>query len=280
MVIIKMENIIKNFYTGTPNELHILKNIHINVNKGEFVSVVGQSGSGKTTLMNLIGALDRPTSGHYSLAGVDVGKLNDNQLSDIRNKKIGFIFQNFNLLPRLSALKNVELPMLYLGLKASERGKRAKELLEMVDMGDRINHPPSELSGGQKQRAAIARAMANDPDILLADEPTGSLDSATGRLMMDIFHKLHKNHSKTRKIAQITIPPAKRLRCRIRLLMICRCFSISNSFFAVSYLVSISPIARMEVSLAISVSTKPCSFRYCMCSRYLYCAIASSERIL
>ncbi|MCL2620421.1 MAG: ABC transporter ATP-binding protein [Defluviitaleaceae bacterium] len=196
-VVIKMRGISKNFYIGTPNELHILKGIDLDIRKGEFVSIVGQSGSGKSTLMNLLGALDRPTDGSYQLAGQEIGELSDNQLSDIRNQKIGFVFQTFNLIPRSSALRNVELPMLYGGIGAEKRNRHALQLLEMVGMSDRASHRPSELSGGQKQRVAIARAMANDPDILLADEPTGALDSATGRLVMDIFHRLHKEQGKT-----------------------------------------------------------------------------------
>ena len=147
--------------------------------------------------MNLIGALDRPTEGEYYLDGHNIGELNDNALSAIRNRKIGFVFQTFNLVPRNTALKNVELPMLYAGRPRSERIRRAKELLEMVEIGDRMHHLPNELSGGQKQRVGIARAMANDPAIILADEPTGALDSKTGRMVMDLFHKLHKEEGKT-----------------------------------------------------------------------------------
>lgn len=195
--VIQMTDIIKSFYIGTPNELQILNSLSFTINEGEFVSIVGASGSGKSTLMNIIGALDRPTSGTYFLDGVDIGQQSDNTLSDIRNKKIGFVFQTFNLIPRSSALKNVELPMLYAGLSKAKRLKRAKELLEIVEMGDRLGHLPNELSGGQKQRVAIARSMANDPSIILADEPTGALDSKTGRLVMDIFHKLNKEQGKT-----------------------------------------------------------------------------------
>lgn len=195
--VIEMTDIIKSFYIGTPNELQILNSLSFNVVKGEFVSIVGASGSGKSTLMNIIGALDRPTSGKYFLDGVDIGQQSDNTLSDIRNKKIGFVFQTFNLIPRSSALKNVELPMLYAGLSPSKRLKRSKELLDIVEMGDRMNHLPNELSGGQKQRVAIARSMANDPSIILADEPTGALDTKTGRLVMDIFHKLNREQGKT-----------------------------------------------------------------------------------
>ena len=165
--------------------------------EGEFVSIVGQSGSGKSTLMNIIGALDRPTEGEYTLDGVAINQAGDAQLSGIRNSKIGFVFQTFNLIPRTSALKNVELPMLYASVPRGQRTARAKELLEMVDMGERMGHMPNELSGGQKQRVAIARAMANDPAIILADEPTGALDSSTGRLVMDLFHRLHREQGKT-----------------------------------------------------------------------------------
>ena len=195
--IIDMRGIVKSFYVGTPNELEILHGLDITVPEGQFVSIVGASGSGKSTLMNIVGALDRQTGGQYILDGIDVSKLEDADLSGIRNKKIGFVFQTFNLIARTSALKNVELPMLYAGVPAKERTKRAKELLEIVEMSDREKHMPNELSGGQKQRIAIARAMANDPAIILADEPTGALDSKTGRLVMDIFHKLHKEQGKT-----------------------------------------------------------------------------------
>ncbi len=195
--IIDMRGIVKSFYVGTPNELEILHGLDITVPEGQFVSIVGASGSGKSTLMNIVGALDRQTSGQYILDGIDVSKLEDADLSGIRNKKIGFVFQTFNLIARTSALKNVELPMLYAGVPAKERTKRARELLEIVEMSDREKHMPNELSGGQKQRIAIARAMANDPAIILADEPTGALDSKTGRLVMDIFHKLHKEQGKT-----------------------------------------------------------------------------------
>lgn len=195
--IIVMRDIIKRFYIGTPNELQILNGISLDVKKGEFLSIVGASGSGKSTLMNIIGALDRPTEGTYLLDGLRVDQAKDDQLSIIRNRKIGFVFQTFNLIPRTSALKNVELPMLYANVPLAKRTARAKELLEMVEMSDRMDHMPNELSGEQKQRVAIARAMANDPAIILADEPTGALDSKTGRLVMDLFHTLHKKQGKT-----------------------------------------------------------------------------------
>lgn len=195
--IIEMKNIIKSFYIGTPNKLDILKSIDINIKKGEFVSIVGVSGSGKSTLMNIIGALDRQTSGTYILDGSNIDEISDDGLSDIRNRKIGFVFQTFNLIPRSTALKNVELPMLYAGLGKKERIDRAKNLLKLVGMEDRMSHLPNELSGGQKQRVAIARALANEPSIILADEPTGALDSSTGRLVMDLFHKVHELEKKT-----------------------------------------------------------------------------------
>ncbi len=195
--IIEMKGIVKSFYVGTPNELEILHGLDISVPEGQFVSIVGASGSGKSTLMNIIGALDRQTAGEYVLDGIDVSRMQDEELSGVRNKKIGFVFQTFNLIARTSALKNVELPMLYAGIPAKERDRRAKELLDIVEMSDRAKHMPNELSGGQKQRIAIARAMANDPAIILADEPTGALDSKTGRLVMDLFHKLHKEKKKT-----------------------------------------------------------------------------------
>ena len=195
--IIDMKGIVKKFYIGQPNELTILKGIDLTVEEGEFVSIIGQSGSGKSTLMNIIGALDRPTEGEYFLDGISINQAGDAQLSSIRNSKIGFVFQPFNLIPRTSALKNVELPMLYASMPKAKRTPRAKELLKMVEMDERMGHLPNELSGGQKQRVAIARAMANDPSIILADEPTGALDSATGRLVMDLFHRLHREQGKT-----------------------------------------------------------------------------------
>ena len=195
--IIEMRDIHKRFYIGQPNELEILKGISLTVREGEFLSIVGASGSGKSTLMNIIGALDRPTGGSYTLDGEQMHDLPDRGLSEIRCRKIGFVFQTFNLIPRTTALSNVELPMLYAGLPLRERGRRARELLELVGMGDRMKHLPNELSGGQKQRVAIARAMANDPAIILADEPTGALDSQTGRLVMDLFHRLHREQGKT-----------------------------------------------------------------------------------
>ncbi len=204
-VIIDAQKIVKRYYIGHPNELEILHGIDLQVREGEFVAIVGASGSGKSTLMNIIGVLDKPTEGSYILDGVDVMKAKDHELSAIRNKKIGFVFQTYNLISRTSALKNVELPMMYAGVPGGKRRKRAKELIEMVGMGERMHHTPDELSGGQKQRIAIARAMGNDPALILADEPTGALDSKTGRRVMDIFHDLHEKQGKT--IVLITHSP-------------------------------------------------------------------------
>ena len=195
--VILMRDIVKTYYIGQPNELEILHGIDLTVQTGEFLSIVGESGSGKSTLMNVIGALDRPTSGTYELDGEEVDSLDDATLSRIRNKKIGFVFQSFNLIPRVSALENVEVPLLYAGVPSKERRARAMDLLTMVGMEDRADHQPNELSGGQNQRVAIARAMANDPAILLADEPTGALDSETSHLVMDLFHQLHEERGKT-----------------------------------------------------------------------------------
>lgn len=195
--LIEMRGIVKRFNEGLDSELTVIPGLDFSVDEGEFVAVVGQSGSGKSTLMNIIGLLDRPTAGEYQLASVDALALGDDKLASFRGQKIGFIFQNFNLIGRMSALKNVEMPMVYAGVSSHERTQRAEELLEMVGMGDRMNHLPNELSGGQKQRVAVARALANQPEILLADEPTGALDSQTGRMVMDLFHELHRTHGKT-----------------------------------------------------------------------------------
>lgn len=195
--LIRMRGIVKRFYIGQPNELEILHGIDLDVKEGEFVSIVGASGSGKSTLMNMIGVLDRPTEGTYWLDGTDVQDAQDDELSQIRNRKIGFVFQNFNLISRTNARKNVELPMMYAGIPQKKRTRRAEELLDLVGMADRMDHQPNELSGGQKQRVAIARAMANDPAIILADEPTGALDSKTGRMVMDLFHRLNREQGKT-----------------------------------------------------------------------------------
>ena len=194
---IELTGIVKRFYIGKSHELEILHGIDLTVYRGEFVSIVGASGSGKSTLMNIIGVLDRPTKGDYRLDGLDISALKDQELSRIRNRKIGFVFQTYNLISRTTALKNVELPMMYAGVGRKERTRRAMQYLEMVGMEERLYHKPDELSGGQKQRVSIARAMANDPSIILADEPTGALDSRTGRKIMDIFHRLNREEGKT-----------------------------------------------------------------------------------
>ena len=195
--LIEMHGIRKSYYIGRPNELEILHGIDLTVYPGEFVAIVGESGSGKSTLMNIIGVLDKPTAGEYTLDGVNIHDAKDNQLADIRNRKIGFVFQTYNLIGRQSALKNVELPMLYAGVPGGERTRRAKEWLERVGMGERMKHQPNELSGGQKQRVAIARAIVNEPALILADEPTGALDSQTSRTVMDLFHEMHNTYHKT-----------------------------------------------------------------------------------
>lgn len=195
--VISLSGIVKKFYIGKPNELGILHGIHMYVDQGEFVSIVGESGSGKSTLMNIIGALDRPTEGEYLLQGKNIGETKDKELSRIRNQEIGFVFQTYNLIPRTTALENVELPMLYGKVPKNERRERAVALLKLVGMEERMLHKSEELSGGQKQRTAIARAMANNPSIILADEPTGALDSETSRKVMDIFHRLHQEQGKT-----------------------------------------------------------------------------------
>lgn len=195
--VIHMQDIIKRYYVGKPNELQILNGISLDVFENQFVSIVGESGSGKSTLMNIIGILDRQTEGQYFLEGQDVNLLGDDARSDIRNRRIGFVFQNFNLLPRANALKNVMIPLMYGTVSVKNQKERAMEMLEMVGMADRASHRPNELSGGQKQRVAIARAMINNPAIILADEPTGALDSKTGHMVMDLFHKLHEEQGKT-----------------------------------------------------------------------------------
>ncbi len=195
--LIEMQGIVKTYNVGKENELEILHGIDLTVYPGEFVAIVGESGSGKSTLMNIIGVLDQPTAGSYRLDGVDVQRASRDEMSEVRNKKIGFVFQNFNLIGRTTAQRNVELPMLYAGVGARQREQRARELLAMVGMEQRRFHQPNELSGGQKQRVAIARSLVNDPAILLADEPTGALDSETSRHVMDIFHTLHRQQGKT-----------------------------------------------------------------------------------
>ena len=195
--LIEMKEIIKAYNIGLESEIEILHGIDLKIYEGEFVAIVGESGSGKSTLMNIIGVLDKQTEGEYYLDGIDIKNANEEEMNVIRNKKIGFVFQNFNLIGRTSALKNVELPMLYAGVPAEERTKRAKELLSKVGMASRANHMHNKLSGGQKQRVAIARSLVNNPSIILADEPTGALDSETSAMVMDIFNDLNKNQGKT-----------------------------------------------------------------------------------
>lgn len=190
-MIITVDNINKTYKNGSL-ELQVLKNISFKVDKGEFLAIMGSSGSGKSTMMNILGCLDNQYEGRYILDGIDISKSTENELSEIRNKKIGFIFQPFNLLPRLTALENVELPLVYSSIPKEERHKRANELLEMVGLKERIHHRPNELSGGQRQRVAIARALANNPSIILADEPTGNLDSKSEEEIIEILQKLNK----------------------------------------------------------------------------------------
>ncbi len=194
--LINICDLIKTYRNGSI-EVQALKSINLTIEKGEFVAIMGTSGSGKSTLMNILGCLDRPTKGEYLLEGISISNKTDNELSYIRNKKIGFVFQSFNLISRTSALKNVELPMIYGKIGASERKKRATELLDSVGLGERIEHMPNELSGGQRQRVAIARALANKPPIILADEPTGNLDSRSSVEIMELFTKLNRENENT-----------------------------------------------------------------------------------
>ncbi|WP_338940368.1 ABC transporter ATP-binding protein [Fusobacterium nucleatum] len=190
-MIITVDKINKTYKNGSL-ELQVLKNISFKVDKGEFLAIMGSSGSGKSTMMNILGCLDNQYEGRYILDGIDISKSTENELSEIRNKKIGFIFQSFNLLPRLTALENVELPLVYSSIPKEERHKRGNELLEMVGLKDRTHHRPNELSGGQRQRVAIARALVNNPSIILADEPTGNLDSKSEEEIIEILQKLNK----------------------------------------------------------------------------------------
>lgn len=180
-------------YQMSQIQIQALRNINLSIRKNEFVAIVGPSGSGKSTLMNMLGCLDVPTSGTYILDGLEVSNLTDDELAEIRSKKIGFIFQSFNLIQKLTALENVELPLIYMGVRTSERLKRAKSALENVGLGDRLDHKPNELSGGQQQRVAIARALINNPPIIFADEPTGNLDTKSGVEIMNLLKALHKN---------------------------------------------------------------------------------------
>jgi len=188
---IELRDITKTYKKNGEMEVRVLQGVSLDIKKGEFVAIMAPSGMGKTTLMNILGCLDRPSSGTYKLEGVEVEKLNDDQLSLIRNEKIGFVFQTFNLLPRASALENVELPMIY-SPRSGDLSKKAMEALKAVGLGDRIHYKPSELSGGQQQRVAIARALVNNPSIILADEPTGNLDTASSEEIMTIFKSLHQ----------------------------------------------------------------------------------------
>ena len=190
--VIRTEHIAKVYVMGT-EEVHALRDISITIKQGEYVALMGPSGSGKSTLMNMIGCLDTPSSGQYFLDGQDVSRMSDNQLAEVRNKKIGFVFQTFNLLPRSTALENVTLPLIYAGFSKSDRIVRGEKVLNQVGLGDRMTHQPNELSGGQRQRVAIARALVNDPALILADEPTGNLDSKTSIEIMGLFEEIHKS---------------------------------------------------------------------------------------
>lgn len=190
--VIRTEHLAKVYVMGS-EEVHALRDISITIKEGEYVALMGPSGSGKSTLMNMIGCLDTPTSGQYFLDGQDVSRMTDNQLAEVRNKKIGFVFQTFNLLPRSTALDNVTLPLIYAGIGSNDRKKRGEEVLNQVGLGDRMMHRPNELSGGQRQRVAVARALVNKPALILADEPTGNLDSKTSIEIMGLFEEIHRN---------------------------------------------------------------------------------------
>ena len=208
-MLIKLEDI-RRYYTLGTEVVHALNGVSFEVSKGEWVAIIGQSGSGKSTLMNVLGCLDTPTAGRYWLNGKDVSHMSDNELADIRNREIGFVFQTFQLLPRETALGNVELPLIYRGLRAKQRRERARAALDQVGLSNRVTHRPNELSGGQRQRVAIARALVTDPSLLLADEPTGNLDSATGQEIIGLFEELHRaGHT----ICLVTHEPTLAARC-------------------------------------------------------------------
>jgi putative ABC transport system ATP-binding protein len=209
MALIELEKIVKTYDLGH-QKVHALRGIQAHIERNEFLAVIGQSGSGKSTLMNILGCLDVPTSGRYRLAGRDVSDLSDDELADVRNLEIGFVFQSFQLLPRASALENVELPLIYRGVSRKERRDQAAHALEMVQLADRMTHRPAELSGGQRQRVAIARALVTQPSLLLADEPTGNLDSKTGEEIVGLFHELH---SRGNTIVLVTHEPKLAARC-------------------------------------------------------------------
>jgi putative ABC transport system ATP-binding protein len=195
-VVINLQQIVKSYDMGGAEEVHALQGVSLQIRRNEYVAIMGPSGSGKSTLMNIIGCLDTPTSGLYEFNGVNVSQMNDNQLARVRNKEIGFVFQTFNLLARSDSLHNVELPLIYGGVPASERKQMAFGALQQVGLGERVHHKPNELSGGQRQRVAIARALVNRPSIILADEPTGNLDSKTGDEIMVLFEEIH-HHGNT-----------------------------------------------------------------------------------
>ena len=247
--LIQMQGIRKSYYIGQPNELEILHGIDLTVYPGEFVAIVGESGSGKSTLMNIIGVLDKPTAGEYVLDGVNIHDADDNDLAAIRNRKIGFVFQTYNLIGRQSALKNVELPMLYAGVPAGERTRRAKEWLDRVGMAERMKHQPNELSGGQKQRVAIARAMVNEPALILADEPTGALDSQTSRVVMNLFHELHEKYHKT--IVLITHNPELAEECQ-RVLTLRDGLIVGGNSMTGSVMDSMSGMGASNISVTVT----------------------------
>ena len=209
--LIEFDNVCKYYQMGDTT-VKAADHISMKINKGEFVAIVGQSGSGKSTCMNIIGCLDVPTAGTYRLNGRDVGKMNKDELAEIRNEMLGFIFQQYNLLPKLSLLENVEVPLVYAGIPLAERKRRATASLERVGLGDKLRNKPDQLSGGQQQRVSIARALAGNPAVILADEPTGALDSQTSRVVMDLFHELHEKYHKT--IVLITHNPELAEECQ------------------------------------------------------------------